>query len=84
MTAQEILSLIENVSPDDVAMQGEIDARVFMYLENVPFAALKHNSIYRLCPDTQNELPSPALLRSDRALYGREKESYFGFEVGPS
>ena len=37
MTAQEILKLIEEVSPDDTAKLDEIDARVMAYLEGWEF-----------------------------------------------
>lgn len=37
MTAQEILKLIEEVSPDDTAKLDEIDARVMAYLEGWKF-----------------------------------------------
>ena len=37
MTAQQILKLIEEVSPDDTAKLDEIDARVMTYLEGWEF-----------------------------------------------
>lgn len=45
---QDLLNMIENVSPDDTAKLDEIDARVWCWLSDYRFAGTRHDRVFVL------------------------------------
>ena len=71
MTAQEILTLIENVDPADGAKLDEIDARVWCWLDGVTFIGMYEPRSFPHLPEFTKEVKSGA--QYNEALYGDMK-----------
>lgn len=78
MTAQQILKMIEEVSPDDVAGLDEIDARVWCYLGGESWGAVepvKFISFGDYCFDSELLYPTKSVLTfSFKGKYPHETE----------